>query len=192
MVVRAPALPLPCFSPAARFPERLTAARPAALRWSSPCGSKTSPAPGSWGPAQGHSGRPGGRKPLLHGRPHPAASPYAPRRGLTWYRKLSLWKASRSFTGPAICAARVPHTRQSAGPAPPIAPPQAPAHGLLGSVVPGPARLSPRSLLRRHPAASGTPVICKPTPTPATQVQGPCLSFGYLLVFLKPMISYTR
>lgn len=178
--------------PAASFPAHLTAARPAALQWSSPCGSKTSPAPGSWGLAQGHSGRPGGGKPLLRGRPHPAASPYAPDAGLTWYRKLSLWKASRSFTCPAIGAVRAPHTRPSAGPAPPVAPPQAPAHGLLGSVVPGPASPSLRALLWRHPAASRTPVAYKPIPTPATQVQGPFLSFGFLLVFLKPMISYTR
>lgn len=87
----------------------LTAAGPAASRSSSPYGSKTSPVPGSPGSARGRSVQPGDRD----GHPgHAAAAaldccPPGPCR-LTWYRKLSRWKASRSFTGPAMSVAPLP------------------------------------------------------------------------------------
>lgn len=102
--------------PAAGLRTPLTAAIRASSLWSSPCGSKTSPVPGSRGPARGRSGQPEGRSrqwgPSALGR----LPVRAPQRGLTWYRKLSLWKASRSFTCPAIRAAIAPHTPQSTGP----------------------------------------------------------------------------
>ena len=110
--------PLSPVQPAAGLRTPLTAAIRAASLWSSPCGSKTSPVPGSRGPARGRSEQPEGRSrhwgPSALGR----LPVRAPQRGLTWYRKLSLWKASRSFTCPAIRAALAPHTPQSTGPTP--------------------------------------------------------------------------
>lgn len=48
---------------------------------------------------------------------HTGRLPVRPRRRLTWYKKLSLWKASRSFTGPAIGAAlALTHERTQAPP----------------------------------------------------------------------------
>lgn len=89
------------FPPSARLCASLTAARRAASQWFSPCGSRTSIAPGSRGPAQGRSGRP--REGGGHSGPGNSRTlSVRPLRRLTWYRKLSLWKASRSFTCPAI------------------------------------------------------------------------------------------
>ena len=105
----------------------LTAVIQAASLWSSPCGSKISLAPGSLDPERGRSGRPGGVS--RHWGLSSLGSPPCVRRGLTWYKKLSLWKASRSFTGPAIRAARALHTRPSTGPAPRIPTPPASAQG---------------------------------------------------------------
>lgn len=97
MGTRSPAPLVPPASPC------LTAAGPAASRWSSPCGSKTSPVPGSPGSARGRSVQPGDRDgdPGHAAAAAPHCCPPGPRRP-TWYRKLSLWKASRSFTGPAM------------------------------------------------------------------------------------------
>lgn len=136
----ASALPLAFLPrPARRRPrECLTAGGRVASRWSSQCGSKTSLAPGSRGPGQGHNGRPAGEERSLWGAKHRPL--WGACRRLTWYRKLSLWKASRSFTGPAISAALQgrPQTRPSHSPA------RASARGLLGSVVPAPSGASPR------------------------------------------------
>lgn len=66
----------PPFRPSAPArPRGLTVAARVASLWSSPCGSKTSLAPGSRGPGRGHSGRPGGGEQSLRRRPHPAPFP---------------------------------------------------------------------------------------------------------------------
>lgn len=106
--VRSPSPVLPPSRPLPGSITPLTAVIRAASLWSSPCGSKTSLAPGSPGPARGRSGRPGGVS--RHWGPSALGSPPCVSRGLTWYKKLSLWKASRSFTGPAIHAERALHT----------------------------------------------------------------------------------
>ena len=142
----------------------LTAVIQAASLWSSPCGSKISLAPGSLDPERGRSGRPGGVS--RHWGLSSLGSPPCVRRGLTWYKKLSLWKASRSFTGPAIRAARALHTRPSTGPAPRIPTPPASAQDLLGIVVPG-AMCAPfflAFLSLAPPCGLTDPTICKSPP----------------------------
>ena len=161
---RSPSLVLP---PSRSLPGSitpLTAVIQAASLWSSPCGSKISRAPGSLDPERGRSGRPGGVS--RHWGLSALGSPPCVRCGLTWYKKLSLWKASRSFTGPAIRAARALHTRPSTGPAPRLATPPASAQDLLGIVVPG-AKCAPfflAFLSLAPPCGLPDPTICKSTP----------------------------
>ena len=98
---RSPSLVLP---PSRSLPGSitpLTAVIQAASLWSSPCGSKISSAHGSLDPERGRSGRPGGVS--RHWGLSALGSPPCVRvDSLTWYKKLSLWKASRSFTGPWV------------------------------------------------------------------------------------------